>query len=353
MVELLATAAVVILAMLAETLHALRVRHVAALAFGPRQRPAAWARLAPALRILSLGGLAWVLTTLLMLDPKVHRSSEEIPDSEMRHLLIVLDVSPSMRLVDAGVDGKQNRRTRARDLIESLFARVSIRHYLVTVVAVYNGAIPVVEKTRDPEVIHNILSDLPMEYAFRSGGTDLIAGLKLASEISQPWRPGSGTLIVMSDGDAVPATGMPKMPASIAHSLVIGVDNSRQGTFIDGRHSKQETSALRQVAARLGGVYHDGNEKHVPSDVIRAMTQSGQASPLDRLSLREYALLACALGGMLIALLPVALHHFGANWTPGANLKTRPTTGRGSRRGRRSLQKTADAAAPALVETNS
>jgi len=328
-VALLATAGVVVLAMLAETLHALRVRHVAALAFGPRKHPALWARLAPAMRIMALGGLTWGMITLWTLDPKVHRAADEIPESEMRHLLIVLDVSPSMRLADAGVDGKQSRRTRARDVIESLFSRVSIRNYLVTVIAVYNGAIPVVEKTRDPDVIHNILSDLPMEYAFRSGGTDLFAGLKEAAEIARPWRPGSGTLLIVSDGDAVPSTGMPRMPVSLAHALVVGVGNSRQGTFIDGRHSKQEVSTLRQVATRLGGVYHDGNEKHVPSDVIRAMTQSGEASPLDRLTLREYALLACALGGMLIALLPTALQHFGTTWTPGAKRHNLPSSGRG------------------------
>lgn len=328
MVALLATAGVVVLAMLAETLHAMRVRHVAGLAFGPSGHPALWARLAPAMRIMALGALTWGMVTLYSLDPKVHRGADDIPDSEMRHLLIVLDVSPSMRLVDAGVDGKQNRRTRARDVIESLFSRVSIRHYLVTVIAVYNGAIPVVEKTRDPDVIHNILSDLPMEFAFPSGGTDLFAGLKEAAEISRPWRPGSGTLLVISDGDAVPATGMPRMPASIAHALVVGVGNSRQGTFIDGRHSKQETATLRQVATRLGGVYHDGNEKHVPTDVIRAMTQSGQASPLDRLTLREYALLACALGGMLIALLPAALQRFGTSWTPGARRHDAANNGR-------------------------
>jgi Ca-activated chloride channel family protein len=187
-------------------------------------------------------------------------------------------------------------------------------------------------------VIHNILSDLPMEYAFRSGGTDLFAGLKEAAEIARPWRPGSGTLLVVSDGDAVPATGMPRMPVSLAHTLVIGVGNSRQGTFIDGRHSKQESATLRQVATRLGGVYHDGNEKHVPSDVIRAMTQSGEASPFDRLTLREYALLACALGGMLIAALPAALQRFGANWTPGANGRTKTAASKPTKPGAASSQ---------------
>src|SRR5205085_12435023 len=138
-----------------------------------------------------------------------------------------------------------------------------------------------------PEVIRNILDDLPMQHAFVSGGTDLFAGLGEAARIARPWRPHSATLLLVSDGDTVPATGMPRMPASVAHVLVLGVGNPRQGTFIDGHQSKQEASTLRQIAARLGGVYHDGNEKHVPSDVLRVIAQSGEAGALARLTRRE------------------------------------------------------------------
>ena len=331
MVELFATALVLVLAAGAESLHAVRVRRVAALAFGPTRQPARWARLAPLFRVAALGATTWGLATLLTLDPKVHKSGEEIPESDMRHLILVLDVSPSMRLVDAGVDGKQSRRLRARDLMESLFSRVAIRQYMVTVVATYNGAIPVVEKTRDPEVVRNILDDLPLQYAFLAGGTDLFAGLKEAARIAHPWRPGSATLLLISDGDSVPSTGMPKMPASIGHTLVLGVGNPLNGKFIDGKHSKQDASTLRQIAARLGGVYHDGNEKHIGSDTLKAITQSSTAGPLDRLSRREYALCACGLGGFVLALLPLALQRLGTRFTPGVRrLKKAPLTERGS-----------------------
>ncbi|MBI2823740.1 MAG: VWA domain-containing protein [Planctomycetia bacterium] len=325
MVAILATAAVVILAVAAEALHAARVRRVAALAFGPTGRPARWVRLVPALRALAAGGLAWGLVTLMLLDPKVHRSADDIPESEMRHLLIVFDVSPSMRLTDAGPDGKQTRRLRARDLIESLFSRVAVRQYLTTVVAVYNGAIPVVEKTRDLDVIHNIMDDLPMHHAFTKGNTDLFAGLQEAARIAHPWRPGSATMLVVSDGDTVPSTGMPRMPASIGHVLVLGVGNPRQGSFIDGRHSKQDVSTLRQIAARLGGVYHDGNEKHVGSDLLREVTQGGEVSPLDRLTKREYALAACGLGAAILGLLPFALQRVGTAWRPGVRRNEKRT----------------------------
>ncbi len=236
MVELLAMTVVVLAVAAAESLHARSVKRVARLAFGPSGRPAAWARFAPVLRVASLGALAWGLTTLYLLDAKSHRSADDIPENEKKHLILVLDVSPSMRLTDAGPDRKQTRMHRARDVLDSLFGRVGIRQYLITVVATYNGAIPVVEKSRDPEVLRNILGDLPMHHAFLKGNTDLFAGLEEAARIAKPLRPHSATLLLVTDGDTVPATGMPKMPVSIAEKLIIGVGDTRQGTFIDGRH---------------------------------------------------------------------------------------------------------------------
>jgi hypothetical protein len=44
---------------------------------------------------------------------------------------------------------------------------------------------------------------------------------------------------------------------------------------------------------------------------------SGGATPLERLTLREYALAAAALGAALLALLPLLLHAFGTTWRPG------------------------------------
>jgi len=129
-VELLAMTVVVLAAAAAESLHASSVRHVSRLAFGPAGRPARWARYAPAIRVGSLGALAWGLTTLYLLDAKSHRSADEIPENEKKHLILVLDVSPSMRLKDAGPERKQTRMHRARDVLDSLFGRVGIRQYL-------------------------------------------------------------------------------------------------------------------------------------------------------------------------------------------------------------------------------
>ena len=138
-----------------------------------------------------------------------------------------------------------------------------------------------------------------------------------AAKIAQPWQPQSTLLLMLSDGDTVPATGMPKMPASIADVLIVGVGDPRQGSFIDGRMSRQDASTLRQIAARLGGVYHDGNTKHISTATLNAMTVIPRKTAFEQLTRREYALLACGLGASLLALLPVLLHRFGTRWRPG------------------------------------
>ena len=340
MVAELAAFAVVVLAAAAEFLHARRCRRVAALAFGPRRRPALWARSAPWLRVASLGALGWGMATLLQLQPKVHKANI-IPESEYRHLVLVLDVSPSMRLADAGPTGKQSRAARAADLLKSFFERTPIERYRTSVVATYTGAKPVVINTTDLEIIRNILNDLPMHYAFKAGPTDLFAGLEEAVRIARPWRPRSTTLVVLSDGDTVPATGMPKMPPSVAHVIVAGVGDPHAGKFIDGHHSRQDTSALRQMAIRLGGAYHNGNEKHLPTDLLKQITATAGESVLQKLTRREYALLACGAGAAVLAWLPLALHCAGARWTPGVQ-KTR----------RQNDRQTASPAGPARILAN-
>ncbi len=272
--------------------------------------------MAPALRVTALAALSWGLITLLELPPKVH-VAETIPDNERRHVLIVLDVSPSMRLKDAGPNADQSRMKRASVVMESFLQRVPIELYLLSVVACYNGAKPVVVDTKDLEVVRNIFGDLPMHYAFSAGKTDLFSGLAEAARIARPWQPKSTLLLMLSDGDTVPATGMPKLPASVADVLIVGVGDPRQGSFIDGRMSRQDTSTLRQIAARLGGVYHDGNTKQISTATLNAMTVIPRKTAFERLSRREYALLACGIGASLLALLPVLLHQFGTRFRPG------------------------------------
>lgn len=315
--EMLAAAAL-LLAGLAELLHARRVRRIAALAFGPSRRPALWARAAPCLRALAAAALAWGATTLLLVEPRTFASGGGLRSpKEIQRVVLVLDVSPSMRLVDAGPKKEKSRMQRARELVESFFRRVPLDRFRVSVVAFYNGAKPVVVDTEDFEVVRNILGDLPMHFAFPVGRTKLFDGLEEAARVAKAWPPHSTTLLVITDGDTVPATGMPRMPVSVRSVLVVGVGDPRAGKFIDGRQSRQDVPTLRQVAARLSGAYHDGNEKHLPTALIADATGLGAESPFERLTRREYALIALAGGALVLALLPFFLHHLGTSWRPG------------------------------------
>lgn len=322
MVAILAACAALFLATLGEVVHGRRVRRVAHLAFGPTGKPALWARLVPAMRVLSVAAVTWGLVTLVMLKPKVHKINE-IPESEYKNLLIIYDVSPSMHLVDSGPTQQQSRRQRTADLLKSFFQRTPIELYKVTVVAVFTGAKPVVVGTTDLEVVANILGDLPLQYAFKPGPTDLFAGLSEAAKIAQPWRPRSTTVIIVSDGDTIPATGMPKMPDSVAHMLVVGVGDTTAGRFIDGHQSRQDASTLRQLAVRLGGQYHNGNEKQISTALVKEVTMYPGKSVVERLTLREYALMAVGAGSTILGLLPFLLWRFGTAWRPGVKVNER------------------------------
>jgi Ca-activated chloride channel family protein len=84
--------------------------------------------------------------------------------------------------------------------------------------------------------------------------------------------------------------------------------------------SHQDVNTLRQIATRLGGTYHDGNTKHLPSALLSSLTVIPRKSRFDQLTKREYALLACAAGGLTLAFLPVLLYAFGTRWRPGVPL---------------------------------
>ena len=114
----------------------------------------------------------------------------------------------------------------------------------------------------------------------------------------------------------------PRRPPSIGSVLVVGVGDPVKGQFINGKNSRQEVSTLRQTAVRLGGFYHNGNEKHLGTDLLKQLTASKKESPFEKLTLREYALLACAVGATVLSLLPMLLHYFGTSWKPGVNRTT-------------------------------
>ena len=103
--------------------------------------------------------------------------------------------------------------------------------------------------------------------------------------------------MVVTDGDTVPATGMPKMPASIGNNVVmVGVGNPTVGTSFGGHMSRQDVSTLRQVATRLNGTYHDGNEKHLTTELVSKIDEKAAPKEGERWTPREYALLCVGVG---------------------------------------------------------
>jgi len=81
---------------------------------------------------------------------------------------------------------------------------------------------------------------------------------------------------------------------------VIGVGDPHKGSSVAGRTSRQNKQALERLAVRLKGRYHDGNTKHLPSDIIRSLSM---AVP----SIQDQT-----FGGTIIGLLPICLAHFGS-----------------------------------------
>lgn len=316
---LLSGLAALLLAGLAEWLHARRVRRVAILAFGPARRPARWATAAGPLRCFAAAGLVWALLVLFWLPPNRRTPGQDrpVPFEKLKHVILVLDVSPSMRLRDAGTTGDQSRMVRAREVMESWFRRIPMNEYRVSILATYTKALPVVEDTRDIAVVENVLNDLPMHFAFQAGETNLFSGLEAAAEMARGWRPRSTTIVLVSDGDTVPATGMPAMPAAVADVVVVGIGDPVNGTFLNGRNSKQDVSTLRQIAARLQGFYHNGNDKHLPSELLRRLTLSAEGAERLDWGWREWAQLILLLSASILAGLPILLNFCGTRWLPG------------------------------------
>ena len=128
---------------------------------------------------------------------------------------------------------------------------------------------------------------------------------------------------MLTDGDTVPTSGMPKLPASISEFFVIGVGDANSGSFIDGHQSRQDISTLRQVANRLRGSYHNGNQKHLTSQLVNKFTQSKDEENSAEWSRREWALLAVVLGAGVFAVLPILLHYFGSGYVAGTKFDSK------------------------------
>lgn len=302
---LLAALGTLALAAVAEYIHARRVARVARLAFGRSGRPAWWAYAAPPVRCIGLALSVWGAVTLALHEPA---AGEVTPEPEAsKHLLIALDVSPSMIIEDAGPDAKKvSRSIWAGEVVQGILDRLDMATTRISVVAFYTDALPVLTDTTDREVVSNLFNGLRLFVAFEGGPTDLATGVGEALKVAMPWPRDSATLVVVSDGDAQSNVGSFRLPPAIADSIVIGVGDPFLPTQISGHSSKQDTLALRQLASQLGGYYHQGNTHHLPSKVLDRLRMTIPESDLP-LGLRELGLLTLGIGAAMVGLIGPAL----------------------------------------------
>ena len=113
----------------------------------------------------------------------------------------------------------------------------------------------------------------------------------------------------------------------MSNVVVVGIGDPITGQFIDGRQSRQDAATLRQIAVRLGGVYHNGNANHLSSDLLNQLTSAEEKSVWEAMGIRESALVVLTLGAATLLFLPLLLFYFGAS--PAWN---RSVSGRGAAR---------------------
>ena len=307
------------LAAVAERLHARRTARIARLAFGPQGRPAAWTRLAPFARIAGLGLAVFGAVLLLAHDP-IETETEPDPRAS-RQLLVVLDVSPSMNLADAGPSTeKEMRGVWAGKVLRGILDRLDMKDTRVSMIAFYTKAVPMLQDSTDKNVLANLMDGLPLYTAFKPGETDMQAGLEAAFEMAKGWARRSTTLVVISDGDLSKPVNPPARPASIADAIVIGVGDPNRATSVGGHASRQDAWTLKSLAGKLDGYYHDGNARHLPREILERLTMIAPRVS-DAIGLREAGLIALGVGCALTGLVGPLLVLFGA---PRAYLRAVP-----------------------------
>ena len=207
-------------------------------------------------------------------------------------------------------EGKTKRAVWAGAVIQAILDRLDTDTTRVTVFAVYTKSIPVIEETFDMNVVRNLLDGLPLFSAFDSGATKLSSGVNEALEYARKWERGSATLVVISDGDSEEKIAVRSIPSSIADSIVIGVGDPTRPTMVSGHRSTQDTASLKSLTNKLKGIYHQGNNRHLPSEVVSRLSMV-QPRVGEGIGIREFALACLVLGGTSLTLIGPALLLFG------------------------------------------
>jgi len=302
-----------------EWLHARRGARLARLAFGPAERPRAWARVVPAYRVVTITGLTWSLVYLLLAStlqgPMQIAPPGDEADADTQELIFLLDYSPSMLLEDSGEEGLTARRDRMAAVISSVLDRAG-PHVRYTLICFYTQPLPVVQSAYDKAIVRNVLNDLPIERAMSPGKTDLGGAVAKAMDVARGLPDGSTTLILATDGDTDNPPIVGDLPDALTQALVLGVGGTKVGLPIDGHLSRQDVDLLEDLATNLDGQYLNVNQTHVPATAIGHLLSSPAAPTQPGWTLTRIAYTLFIALAALYALLPVAQEYFASNWQP-------------------------------------
>ena len=302
------------LVVLGEWLHARRVARVSSLAFGPGGRARRWTLFTPAVRVLAVGGLVWSLVTLISFNNLTREQDRKT--HAKRRLMVMLDVSPSMMLKDAGKNGDVTRTARACAVLKSVLDRVPGDHLRFSAAAFYTETRLLVDDCQDRELVLHLAGGTPFHITYQPGKTDLLKSLNQAGELMKNWDRKSTTLLVISDGDSVPPAGLKPMPSAISDVIFMGVGDPGRGSFIDGHLSRQDTATLSQLSRRLGGSFYDCNTREIPSTALTKLNAKTPGAAKWQTGRRQLALILLTTTTAVLCLLPILLEYFGSAWQP-------------------------------------
>lgn len=290
---------------IAELVHLWRCKQIAQGAWGIASKVHFTLKLVAILRIVSLSMFVWgalILTAYLgQFEPPVHATNQQ-QTADAHHFVFLLDVSPSMLFPqDAGADRKQTRMKRAQEIYKSISERLDHQQGRYSVIAFWNDAKIVVADTPDLNIIDNIFNDLPLTYAMQNSSlkTAITKALEVVSKLGEKWKPNSATLFLISDGDVLPETGLPKLPESFGKIIALGVGDPIKGVLVENHYSKQNFGHLNDFATRFGGLYFDANERLPATEMITSQTTNLPSKTIESWTLRDYGFWSIFSGAVL------------------------------------------------------
>ena len=269
----------------------------------------------------------WGLIVLATLEPQLlgdasTNQSKETNPADVQRVVLVLDVSPSMNVIDAGANQNLRRRDRVLEVVEGIMSRIALSRTRFSVVVFFTSARPVVVDATDINVVRNILDSMPLVWSFEPGETRLLEGVRVASELARDWPPKSTTMFLCTDGDTVDFSQIPKLPRSIRDLEILAVGDPIVGTLVGNHDSRQEAGILRRLAAELHGSYHNVNTQHVPSKALAELARVPPPPASVGWQIKDLARIALTIGAVLLTLIPVALQYFGSAWNVERELPT-------------------------------